>query len=136
MNPWPFVIAAYAVTIALTAGLLLWAHASMRRAEADLAEARRLIERYGAQSRCVVESFDARALDISALELAMGIGGERLHAPAERGARREVREAQVGLGLTIARQFTELHGDRLSADDPAVVCGIGDLGGGYGTDAL
>ena len=34
MNPWPFVIAAYAVTIGLTAGLLLWAHASMRRAEA------------------------------------------------------------------------------------------------------
>lgn len=27
------------------------------------AETRRLIERYGAQSRCVVESFDARALD-------------------------------------------------------------------------
>jgi acetyl-CoA carboxylase carboxyl transferase beta subunit/acetyl-CoA carboxylase carboxyl transferase alpha subunit len=26
-------------------------------------------------------------------------------------------------------QFFELHGDRLSADDPAVVCGIGDLGG-------
>jgi glycerophosphoryl diester phosphodiesterase len=28
------------------------------------AEARRLIEQYGAQSRCVVESFDARALDV------------------------------------------------------------------------
>jgi acyl-CoA carboxylase subunit beta len=25
--------------------------------------------------------------------------------------------------------FFELHGDRLSADDPAVICGIGDLGG-------
>jgi acetyl-CoA carboxylase carboxyl transferase beta subunit/acetyl-CoA carboxylase carboxyl transferase alpha subunit len=25
--------------------------------------------------------------------------------------------------------FVELHGDRLSADDPAIVCGIGDLGG-------
>ncbi len=34
MNPWPFVIAAYAVAIALTAALLLWAFASMRRAEA------------------------------------------------------------------------------------------------------
>jgi hypothetical protein len=34
MNPWPFVIAAYGVTIALTAALLLWSFASMRRAEA------------------------------------------------------------------------------------------------------
>ena len=34
MNPWPFVIAAYSVAILLTAGLLLWAHGSMRRAEA------------------------------------------------------------------------------------------------------
>ena len=34
MNAWPFVIAAYAVTIALTAALLIWAHLSMRRAEA------------------------------------------------------------------------------------------------------
>lgn len=34
MNPWPFVIAAYAVAVGLTAGLLLWAYASMRRAEA------------------------------------------------------------------------------------------------------
>jgi len=33
MNPWPFVTAAYAVAIALTAALLLWAYASMRRAE-------------------------------------------------------------------------------------------------------
>ena len=35
MNPWPFVIAAYAVAIAATAGLLLWAFASMRKAEGD-----------------------------------------------------------------------------------------------------
>ena len=35
MNPWPFVIAAYAVTIAATAGLLLWSFATMRRAESD-----------------------------------------------------------------------------------------------------
>ena len=34
MNPWPFVIAAYAVAIGLTTALLLWALLSMRRAEA------------------------------------------------------------------------------------------------------
>ena len=34
MNPWPFVTAAYAVAIAATAGLILWAWLSMRRAEA------------------------------------------------------------------------------------------------------
>ena len=34
MNPWPFVMAAYAITILLTAALLLWAFAAMRRAEA------------------------------------------------------------------------------------------------------
>jgi hypothetical protein len=34
MNPWPFVAAAYGIAIALTAALLLWAYASMRRAEA------------------------------------------------------------------------------------------------------
>jgi hypothetical protein len=34
MNSWPFVVAAYAVAIGLTALLLLWAFASMRRAEA------------------------------------------------------------------------------------------------------
>ena len=34
MNPWPFVIAAYAVAVALSAALLLWAYASMRRSEA------------------------------------------------------------------------------------------------------
>jgi hypothetical protein len=34
MNPWPFVIAAYAVAIALTVALLMWAFVSMRRAEA------------------------------------------------------------------------------------------------------
>ena len=34
MDPWPFVLAAYAVTVVLTAGLLIWAYASMRRAEA------------------------------------------------------------------------------------------------------
>jgi hypothetical protein len=34
MNPWPFVAAAYGVAILLTAALLFWAGASMRRAEA------------------------------------------------------------------------------------------------------
>jgi len=34
MNPWPFVIAAYAIALGLTAALLTWAFASMRRAEA------------------------------------------------------------------------------------------------------
>jgi hypothetical protein len=33
MNPWPFVIAAYSIATALTAALLLWSFASMRRAE-------------------------------------------------------------------------------------------------------
>ena len=34
MDPWAFVIAAYAIGIAAPAALLLWANASMRRAEA------------------------------------------------------------------------------------------------------
>ena len=34
MNPWPFVIAAYGIAITLAMALLLWAYASMRRAEA------------------------------------------------------------------------------------------------------
>jgi hypothetical protein len=34
MNPWPFVIAAYAVAVLATAALIAWAYASMRRAEA------------------------------------------------------------------------------------------------------
>lgn len=34
MNPWPFVFAAYAVTLTGTAALLLWAWRSMRAAEA------------------------------------------------------------------------------------------------------
>ena len=33
MNPWPFVVAAYSVAIALTIALVLWSFASMRRAE-------------------------------------------------------------------------------------------------------
>ena len=34
MNPWPFVIAAYAAAVGLTGALLLWSFGSMRRAEA------------------------------------------------------------------------------------------------------
>lgn len=34
MNSWPFVTAAYGVAVALTVALLLWAFATMRRAEA------------------------------------------------------------------------------------------------------
>ena len=34
MSPWPFVAAAYVIAIGLTAALLLWSFASMRRAEA------------------------------------------------------------------------------------------------------
>ena len=34
MNGWPFVISAYAVGIVLTAALMVWVFASMRRAEA------------------------------------------------------------------------------------------------------
>jgi hypothetical protein len=37
MSAWPFVIAAYAVAVGATAALLLWAYASMRRAEAAAA---------------------------------------------------------------------------------------------------
>jgi hypothetical protein len=34
MNHWPFIIAAYALTIVGTGGVTLWAFAAMRRAEA------------------------------------------------------------------------------------------------------
>ena len=34
MNQWLFVVAAYSVAILLTAGLMIWAYVSMRRAEA------------------------------------------------------------------------------------------------------
>ena len=40
MNHWPFIIAAYALTIAGTLGVTLWSLVAMRRAEAD-AEAMR-----------------------------------------------------------------------------------------------
>ena len=41
MNPWPFVLAAYSVTIGATVALILWSHISMRRAERRLEELRR-----------------------------------------------------------------------------------------------
>jgi len=41
MSPWPFVAAAYAVAIVAVAGLILWAYASMRRAEAAADSLRR-----------------------------------------------------------------------------------------------
>ncbi len=34
MNPWPFIAAAYALTVIAVAALILWSYASMRRAEA------------------------------------------------------------------------------------------------------
>ena len=41
MNPWPFVIAAYAVAIVATVALLSWAFAGMRRGEAAADELKR-----------------------------------------------------------------------------------------------
>lgn len=41
MNPWTFVAGAYAVTLIATVGLLLWAYASMRKAEAAADELKR-----------------------------------------------------------------------------------------------
>jgi hypothetical protein len=34
VNPWPFVIAAFGIGVALAGALLLWSYATMRRAEA------------------------------------------------------------------------------------------------------
>jgi Flp pilus assembly protein CpaB len=41
MSPWSFVIAAYAVALVGTLGLLLWAYMSMRTAEAAADELKR-----------------------------------------------------------------------------------------------
>jgi hypothetical protein len=35
MSPWPFVLAAYAIALLATAGLLLFSFAVMRRSEAE-----------------------------------------------------------------------------------------------------
>jgi hypothetical protein len=35
MNPWPFVIGAYAAALIATVGLTLWSYFGMRRAERD-----------------------------------------------------------------------------------------------------
>ena len=37
MNHWPFILAAYALTVAGTAATALWSWAAMRRAEAEAA---------------------------------------------------------------------------------------------------
>jgi hypothetical protein len=41
MNPWPFVIAAYAIALGATAALLILSYASMRRSEAEADRLRR-----------------------------------------------------------------------------------------------
>jgi hypothetical protein len=41
MNHWPFIIAAYGLTIAGTLGVTLWSLLAMRRAEADAEAVRR-----------------------------------------------------------------------------------------------
>ncbi len=41
MNHWPFIIAAYGLTIAGTLGVTLWSLISMRRAEAEAEAVRR-----------------------------------------------------------------------------------------------
>ncbi|HEV2748416.1 MAG TPA: hypothetical protein VGW34_14115 [Allosphingosinicella sp.] len=41
MNPWPFIIASYALTIAGTLALAGWSYAAMRRAEAEAERPRR-----------------------------------------------------------------------------------------------
>ena len=41
MNHWPFIIAAYGMTIAGTLGVTLWSLCAMRRAEADVEAVRR-----------------------------------------------------------------------------------------------
>jgi hypothetical protein len=35
VDPWPFIVAAYALALAGTAGMTLWCLVAMRRAEAD-----------------------------------------------------------------------------------------------------
>ena len=44
-------------------------------------------------------------------------------------ARHEERPTSLGYIDTIFAPFVELHGDRHTADDPAIACGIGRLGG-------
>ena len=41
MNHWPFIIAAYALTLLGTLGVTLWSWTAMRRAEADADALRR-----------------------------------------------------------------------------------------------
>lgn len=41
MNPWPFIAAAYALSVAGTLAVTLWSFAAMRRAEAEAETLRR-----------------------------------------------------------------------------------------------
>ena len=41
MSHWPFIIAAYALTLLATVGVTLWSWTAMRRAEADAEALRR-----------------------------------------------------------------------------------------------
>ncbi len=41
MNHWPFIVAAYALTILGTFGLVLWSWSAMRRAESEAEKLRR-----------------------------------------------------------------------------------------------
>jgi hypothetical protein len=42
MNPWPFVTAAYALTVSATIALALWSWFAMRRAEREAESLRRV----------------------------------------------------------------------------------------------
>ena len=44
MNPWPFVIAAYAVALLATAAVTYWSFADMRRSEREADKLRRARE--------------------------------------------------------------------------------------------
>jgi hypothetical protein len=36
VNPWPFIVGAYGLTLVASAALTLWSYLAMRRAEADV----------------------------------------------------------------------------------------------------
>jgi len=70
MNHWPFIIAAYGLTLLGTAGVTMWAFASMRRAEALASALRRPsspfvpgeVEGHGDISKGVSTSLDTNGL--------------------------------------------------------------------------
>lgn len=41
MNHWPFIVAAYGMTLVVTVAVTLWSHVSMRRAERALSQLER-----------------------------------------------------------------------------------------------